>query len=398
MKLRVFLTVALFLAASIMSGLFNAPATLALGEVAGKQFEASDQSYLVAQSAFRFVSGLNWIAGLAFIALLLLIWLRPLRALFASLTLALLLLAPQSARAYYSQSDYTENYFILPNESAFFIPDVGDNKSSQASFGSEAYLQEKKIAAKRFEIPHTKLPNSGAWSNYYVPAGRLIVVDRTPVSREWVKAPHRGTDKSDQSFPCQSSEGLDITVGIAIGASVFEENAAKFLFRFGVNPPTGDRNDPNVVFTSVYQGKSLAQVMDGPVRSRVQSLVCDEMTARSLDDDNKQAAKIMETISKKVADYMASVGITLDFIGWADTFEFDRDVQMAVNRRYVASQDIEVAKSLQPYTSTLQALATAEGTRTVANKWNGALPSSVSLWWLPTSISDWLAKAMAPSK
>jgi hypothetical protein len=122
------------------------------------------------------------------------------------------------------------------------------------------------------------------------------------------------------------------------------------------------------------------------------------MTARSLDDDNKQAAKIMETISKKVADYMSSVGIRLDFIGWADTFEFDHDVQMAVNRRYVASQDIEVAKSMQPYTSTLQALATAEGTRTVANKWNGTLPSSVSLWWLPTSISDWLAKAMAPSK
>jgi hypothetical protein len=57
--------------------------------------------------------------------------------------------------------------------------------------------------------------------------------------------------------------GLDITVGIAIGASVYEENAAKFLFRFGVNPPVGDRTDPNVIFTSVYYGKSLAQVIDG---------------------------------------------------------------------------------------------------------------------------------------
>jgi hypothetical protein len=306
--------------------------------------------------------------------------------------------APHDASAYYDKSDYSENYFVLPNESAFFIPDVGDNKSSQVSFGSEAYLAERKIAAKRFEIPHTKLGNSGLWSNFYVPAGRLIIVDRTPVSREWVKQPHRGSDKTDQSFPCQSSEGLDITVGIAIGASVYEENAARFLFRFGVNPPTGDRSDPAVIFTSVYQGKSLAQVMDGPVRSRVQSLVCDEMTSRTLDENNKHAATIMADISKKVGDYMATVGITLDFIGWADTFEFDHAVQASIDRRYIATQDLAVATALAPHAATLQSLATAEATRTVANKWNGAVPSSVSLWWLPSSISDWATKALAPSK
>ncbi|MGL1539792.1 hypothetical protein ACSTHW_23525, partial [Vibrio parahaemolyticus] len=89
-------------------------------------------------------------------------------------------------------------------------------------------------------------------------------------------------------------------------------------------------------------------------------------SARTLDANNKDAAKIMETIQKKVADYMADVGITLDFIGWADTFSFDHDVQAALNRRYVASQDIEVAKTMAPHTATLQALATAEATRTVA--------------------------------
>lgn len=379
---------------------FNAGSTLAVGKVAGQQFDASDVGYFATQGAFSLFRGLGAVLTFGMLAAIFAVWYRPAKKLIASLlaaSLMLLIFAPD-AHAYYNQSDYTENYFILPNESAFFIPDVGDNKSSQASFGSEEYLNAKKIAAKRFEIPHAKLSNSGLWSNYYVPAGRLIVVDRTPVSREWVKQPHRGSDKSDQSFPCQSSEGLDITVGVAIGASVFEENAAKFLFRFGVNPPTGDRNDPNVVFTSVYQGKSLAQVMDGPVRSRVQSLVCDEMTSRSLDENNKQAAKIMEGIQKKVEVYMISVGISLDFIGWADTFEFSKEVQAAVDRRYIASQDIEVAKAMAPHTATLQALATAEGTRTVANKWNGALPSSVSLWWLPSSISDWVAKSLAPGK
>ncbi len=397
---RIISSVLIISIGAVVDVLINVPATLALGQIAGKQFEASDTSYLAAQAAFRVFNGLAFFIAAMVILGLALIWAGPIKRAIASILAlaAFFIFLPHQASAYYNQSDYTENYFILPNESAFFIPDVGDNKSSQAAFGSEQYLTEHKIAAKRFEIPHTKLPNSGLWSNYYVPAGRLIVVDRTPVSREWVKSPHRGTAAGDQSFPCQSSEGLDMTVGVAIGASVYEENAPKFLFRFGVNPPTGDRNDPNVVFTSVYRGKSLAEVMDGPVRSRVQALVCDEVSARSLGDDNAQAAKIMDDIKKKVTDYMASVGITLDFIGWADTFQFNEDVQSAINRRYIATQDVEVSKTMAPYTGTLQALATAEGTRRVAEKWNGQLPSSVSLWWLPSSIGEWIGKTLAPAK
>jgi hypothetical protein len=382
---------------ALASVIFNAPATLALGKVAGNQFDPSDSAYLVTQAAFRTFNAINASLMLFGAGILLSLWYRPIKTWITALLAVMLFIvcAPHTAEAYYDKSDYSENYFVLPNESAFFVPDVGDNKSSQASFGSEAYLSEKKIAAKRFEVPHTKLGNSGLWSNFYVPAGRLIIVDRTPVSREWVKQPHRGTDKTDQSFPCQSSEGLDITVGIAIGASVYEENAAKFLFRFGVNPPAGDRNDPVVIFTSVYYGKSLAQVMDGPVRSRVQSLVCDEMTSRTLDKNNAEAAPMMANIQKKVDDYMKSVGITLDFIGWADTFNFDGAVQASIDRRYIATQDLAVAESLAPHTGTLQALATAEGTRTVANKWNGAVPTSVSLWWLPAGMTDWFSKAGA---
>jgi hypothetical protein len=393
---RIFLTVILASLCAVWMTGFNVTSTLLLGQIAGRQFDASDTSYLVTQAAFRSYNFLDFITTVMMLGILALIWYRPVKGWIKALMVIALLsvFVPHNAMAYYDKSDYSENYFVLPNESAFFVPDVGDNKSSQASFGSEAYLSEKKIAAKRFTVPHTKLDNSGLWSNFYVPAGRLIIVDRTPVSREWVKQPHRGTDKTDQSFPCQSSEGLDITVGIAIGASVFEENAAKFLFRFGVNPPTGDRADPTVIFTSVYYGKSLAQVMDGPVRSRVQSLVCDEMTSRTLDDNNKQASAIMTDIQKKVEAYMTSVGITLDFIGWADTFEFSPAVQAGIDRRYIASQDLAVAQALAPHTGTLQALATAEGTRTVANKWNGVVPSSVSLWWLPSSISDWVGKTL----
>jgi len=138
--------------------------------------------------------------------------------------------------------------------------------------------------------------------------------------------------------------------------------------------------------------------MDEKIRNKVQSMVCDQMTKRTLDDANVHAADMMTDIKKDVSAYLDSVGITLDFIGWADTFEFDPGVQAAIDRRYIADKDKSIATDMAPHTATLQALASAEATRTIAGKWNGAVPSSVSLWWLPASISDWAAKALAPSK
>jgi hypothetical protein len=371
---------------------FSIPAHLSAGEIGAAQFANSDQGYVYAQvwiTAFR-----NGHAVLTIIAALFLVavWWKPVRRLLiaALSALALITTAP-TARAYYDKTDYIEVYFILPNESAFFVPDVGANKDTQSSFGSVEYLNANKIPAKRFQVPHAKLPGSAYFSDYYVPTGRLIIVDRTPFNREWVAKSSRGTSPKDESFPCQSSEGIDVTVGISISAFVTEQNAATFLYWFGVNPPQGDRGKPEVIFTSVFYGKSLAQVMDGVGRGKVQSLVCNEIAGRPLDKVNSDATKIMEAIQAKTESYLASRGITLDYIGWADTFTFDEKVQDAINRRYVADREKEIAAVLGPVTGTVQALATAEATRTIANKWNGATPSSVSLWWLPSGFSEWLA-------
>jgi hypothetical protein len=365
----------------------------------------SDGAFLRAVYTINIVRGVGGLLTLALVVLLIAVWFKPTRravkAIQKSLLLVLLAVGTLAAtthdsRAYYDKADYAEVYFVLPNESAFYIPDVGDNKGSQAKFGSEAYLAENKVAAKRFTIPHTKLENSGLFSNYYVPAGRLIIVDRTPFSREWVAGAHRGSSSKDESFPCQSKEGLDVSVGMSIGTSVVEENAARFLYYFGTVPPQGDRRTPEVIFTSVFFGRSLAQVMDGPVRNKVQSLVCSEFTARTLDEGNAKAVEILASVETKTKAYLDSVGITLSYIGWADTFTFNDKVQDAINRRYVSSQEVLIANTLAPHVGTIQGLANAEAVRTVAGKWNGAVPSSVSLWWLPTGVSDFMTKLISP--
>ena len=354
--------------------------TIAAGQAAGGQFDNSDNSFIVSTVRMSFYGKLGALPAIVLLVVLLAIWWGPIRQRLGGRTMAslfCLLLGIAPAQAYYDKTDYTEAYTILPNESAFWIPDGGANKDNQTQFDSEAYLNANKVPLKRFIVPHVKLQGSGGFYDFYVPAGRLIIVDRTTYSREWVDAADRGTSRKKEGFPCQTVEGLNITVGISIGASVSEANAAKYLGRFGVVPITGDRTNPAIIFNSVYYSRRLADVMDDVGRKKIQTLVCAEITARTFDRANAEANKIIETVGSKAAEYFASVGITLDFVGWADTFTFDHDVQDAVNRRYIAAQDKEIAAVLAPHADTIQKLAAASALRSFGIHSDGKLPTTI---------------------
>lgn len=337
-KLRLIITGVALIGWGVINTLLNRAAPIISGNLAGKQFENSVSGYVSGQTA-SFFNGAG-LPSIILLGILAWIWWTPLKSFYKELISALLLcfIIASPAFAYYDKSDYSEDYFILPNESAFFVPDVGANKDTQAKFGSQDYYEANKIAAKRFHMPHQILSNSGVFSNFVVPSGRLIIVDRTPYHREWTASAQRGTSKNDQSFPCQSSEGLNVTVEIAVAASVTEDNSAKFLYYFGVNPPQGDRNDPKVIFTSVYYGRNLAQVMDTVGRGIVQSVVCEQIGQRPLDQANAQATAIIKATREQSSKFLADRGITVDYMGWAGTFTFDDTVQTAINNKYIADK------------------------------------------------------------
>lgn len=360
---RVALTVGLVLLYGFVNNLIYPVATIAIGKAAGGQFAPSDGEAIASYYAVNFLGHIGW-PFVAFLALLIAIWWRGVRVVWDwilhGMIVALILLPAPSAKAYYEKTDWPEIYFILPNESAFWIPDMGDNKADQKKFMSEEYLDQNKIASKRFQVPHVQLPKSSWTMDYYVPAGRLIIVDRTPYARQWTADPTNGTGATNESLKCQSADGLDIIVGVAISASVFEKDAPRFLYRFGVKPPVGDRNTDAVKFQSVYYGKSLTEVMDTQIRGKIQALLCAEFSPKTLDQVNAQADKIMLESEKKVAQYlMDQFGITLDYIGWGDTFEFDPKVQAALNDRYAADK-------LNPVMGVLERQAAMEVQRAVA--------------------------------
>lgn len=390
---RVIATIAAIACYVFMAGIFNPAATLLGSEVAGKQFENSDASYLQTAYTLHMLSLTSWGLTLILLGVIVLIWLRPARELakkwWASLALVALLILPMArpGYAFFDKTDRTEIIPVLPNWSAFWIPGFGANKDNQVQLDSEAYLQANKVSAKYFQVPHQKLSGSAGFSmfsgyDYYVNSGFLILVDRTPYSREWVSETNRGTSTQNEGFPCQSQEGLNITVGVSVGASVAEADAAKFLYNFGVSKSgelqlTGNIDtDGAAIFQSVRYGRSLVNVMDDVGRKKVQTLICDQIGSRTFDQDNQQMVPIMDTVAKQAIDYFKSVGVTLSFIGWADTFTFDPSVQDAIDRKYIAVQDEDIAKRLQPYATVIEALAVAQATRTFGEKSDGKLPST----------------------
>lgn len=396
---RVILTIVVLIVAGWADGLVSVISPLVTGPAAGLQFENSNTAYLQAYAGMRFNPIALGLINFGSIVMLFFIWLRPLTRAFgsnapiAAITAFAFMLYSMPAFAFFETTDKTEAYTILPNESAFWIPDVGANKDSQGQMDSEDYLNSKKIALKRFVIPHQKLTGSGGTGFFsgwdaYVPTGRLIIVDRKPFSREWVDAGDRGTSKDKQGFPCQSKEGLDVTVGISIGVEVTENDSAKFLYHFGVEAPKGQRSDPQVIFTSVYYGRTVESVMDDVGRKQVQTIVCEEISKRGFDDVNSQASLVIAAVREQSKNYLASVGITLKFIGWADTFTFSKAVQDAVDRRYIAAQDEAISKALSPYADTIQKLAAAQALRNFGEKSDGKLPTTIV--GLPTSLGGLL--------
>ena len=158
-------------------------------------------------------------------------------------------------------------------------------------------------------------------------------------------------------------------------------------------PTPGDRSDPRVIFASVFYGRKLSDVMDDVGRKKVQTLVCNEIGARSFDQVNAEMIPIMTAVARDAATYFASVGISLDFIGWADTLTFDKDVQDAVNRKYVAAVDQQIAATLAPYTETIQALASANATRSFGEKTDGRFPTTTVN--LPNDVNGLLSALLA---
>jgi len=223
--------------------------------------------------------------------------------------------------------EYHEEKFeeVAPNETAFVIP-LSGSKEEQEKFKSLDYLKSAKVSAKRIQIP-TVQHNTGYGPTDYnwMPMVKVIKVDRSPITREWTKKRERGSSAKDQAIAEESLESIGFSAGATITVTIKEEDAPTFLY--------------------YYFGKKLDDVVDQNVRSFVQMVLSREFGNRNLSDCMKEKAKIFDMCFTEAKALFAQKGITIEYLGSTEGLEYDDPkIQEAINKKFVAQNDIMIAQ------------------------------------------------------
>lgn len=264
--------------------------------------------------------------------------------------------------------DKPEFVTIEPHQTAFLIPLIGDT-GNQASFESEAMLREAKVAAKEIQIPHRWVQTGRFhWRGEYRDTMALIVVDRSPVTREWSSSKDVGTSAVNQAIYAESSESIGFSAGMNCSAQIYsEDDAAKFLY--------------------CYNNKPLSEIMDTEIRARVESNFVEECASRTLNDILIEKEEIMSTVRNDVTTYFAERGITITVLGMKDGLEYDDpSIQSSINDKFSSEMKLTTQEN-ENQRIISEAEAKAEANRILSEsltdevlkqqmyeKWNGELP------------------------
>lgn len=269
---------------------------------------------------------------------------------------------------------------IEPNQTAFLL-NLRGNSSDQASFESEELLRDAKVPAKQVYITYHR-ERLGPFSRKWVQDNMLIVVDRTPVTREWSETADVGTSTANQAIFAESKESIGFSVGMNCSAQIYsEDDAVRFLYS--------------------YNNKSLSEIMDSEIRARVESDFVEACAKYTMNDILSKKAEIMEYVRNDVTTYFAERGITITVLGMKDGIQYDDPaVQTAINAAFVAEREAE-AQEIKNKTAIakaesdaealkISATAEAEANKILAEsatdklielknteKWDGHMPDSV---------------------
>lgn len=215
---------------------------------------------------------------------------------------------------------------INPNETAFVIP-IESNGKDQEKFESIEFLTQHKVVAKRIEIPVRERSTGRMWWDYeWIPTVRVIKVDRSLVTREWVHSKAEGKNQPmAEAIPVESLDSIGFRVGINITAFITEENAATYLY--------------------YHTSKPLSEVIDQNVRGYVQDRLAQKFGALKLEECKAKKGAIFEEVSKETIANFAKYGITIATVGNAGGLEFeDAKIQDSIDATARAEMSIEIAR------------------------------------------------------
>lgn len=208
---------------------------------------------------------------------------------------------------------------IDTSETGFLISLEGDT-GNQQSFDSESYLEQRKVAAKRVQIPHRWVQKGRLWfDGEWIDTVRLVMVDRSPVTREWTAESTSGTSDRNEAIWIESKDSVGFSVGFNCTAFIEEKNTARFLY--------------------MYRSKSLSQMMDTEIRARIQAKAAEVAAKYDLDELRSYKQEIIDAVREDVVSFFAQRGITITTIGMFGGFTYQNpEIQQAIDKTFVAQQ------------------------------------------------------------
>jgi hypothetical protein len=212
---------------------------------------------------------------------------------------------------------------IDTNQTGFLIP-LDDDGKSQEKFESVEYLHTRKVASKRVPIVRRWVQKGWFYNTgEYMDTVRLVVVDRSPVIREWVKDTTRGSSPNNECMEAQSKDGTGLEIGFTVTALIPEEHTAEFLYW--------------------YRGDSLAHVMDKEIRARVQAVSTEFCTKYDLDHLRGHQPEMVKAVKDDIMPFFEKRGILITSAGLVGGFHYKNPhIQEAIDRT-IQDQQLKVS-------------------------------------------------------
>src|SRR5215469_3642000 len=246
---------------------------------------------------------------------------------FVLFCLALVFIGTPGCVRSYDRPEYVE---IDTSETGFLIPLEGDT-AEQVRFQSEDYLNQHKVATKRVQIAHRwsqegRWPTDGRW----IPTVRLVKVNRSPVTREWVTTQTTSSSgalqRADKAIWIESSDSVGFSMGFTCTAFIPEEDASRFLYWY----PSG----------------SLADVMDHEVRGRIQQAAAEVAAKYPLDGLRARKQEIADAVKRDVTNFFAQRGVTVTTVGMFGGMTYENpEIQKSIDQTFIAQQLKVVAEA-----------------------------------------------------
>lgn len=331
-RVWLFVIAAAFWAVAV-SWLFTPASTIARSQAAVGSVANSDAAWFgqqLIEGATRVT--LDWILGPMLLLAAVLFWREAKQSLWsafkiagraAPLILAFAALGLGGCVKPYNQPKFEE---IGNNETAYVIPLQGDT-TAQAKFDSVAFLEQRKVAAKRIEVPRVWVSSGYMWnSGYYQDQVRVVKVNRTPVTVEFHEdAPKNGKDAD--AIWVESKDSVGFSTGFSVTALVKETDTSTFLYR--------------------YNALNLAQVLGTEVRARIQQVAAKFAASYILDELRAKKNEMRDDIQADVIPFFAERGITITTIGQFGGMTYENpEIQKSIDGTFVAQQQKVVAAAL----------------------------------------------------